>query len=545
MWNIETSFGRSKCMENYMEKRLLTLFLVDDEAITLRGLKETYNWEQMGFEVVGTALDGDIAFPMIEEIRPDVIMTDIRMKRMDGLTLMRKVKEKYPQIAFILLSAHKDFEYAQEACKNGALCYLVKPIDDAGLEQNMSRVYDQCMKKLEEKKFYERWKKLLVEDKESYLNLMTKRYLDGGISASDLKHIYDEMGEKDYLNGEFLCICADIELSYHVVKQEVYTAKRHILGRILRDTLKNKGTIITFENEDNSFLIMVRLEGEFSPISCKQIMWSLQQKLEIEIISAISNNYFGIEGMKKSYQEVLKVYEVACEASVNSLTVSRNQETGSYTQYSIDLESQILQSIRKGDVSKFKEVYKAFIYAMNDKEGRLFLHRLIVRIECVLQSMGYLTEENKNSFDNFYMILNKQSVLRLIDIAYKLTCDIIEQKKHRISKNSEHIFKDYINNALTYIDEHLGNENLSICDIAEEIHLNAAYFGRVFKKTMNMSLKKYILERRIERAKLLLCENKYTVFEVAYMVGVPNQSYFGKLFKESTGEIPSVWQEKS
>lgn len=77
---------------------LLKLFLVDDEAIILKGLSMTYDWAKMGFEIAGTARDGDEAVAKINEIKPDVVLTDIRMKRMDGLTLMAKVAETLPEV---------------------------------------------------------------------------------------------------------------------------------------------------------------------------------------------------------------------------------------------------------------------------------------------------------------------------------------------------------------------------------------------------------------------------------------------------------------
>ena len=117
--------------------KVLRLLIVDDEAVILRGLQETYDWESMGYEVVGTALDGEEALPMIDTLRPDVIMTDIKMRRMDGLKLMEQVKESHPDISFVILSAYKDFEYAKQAIRNGALSYLVKPIDDKELEKNL------------------------------------------------------------------------------------------------------------------------------------------------------------------------------------------------------------------------------------------------------------------------------------------------------------------------------------------------------------------------------------------------------------------------
>ena len=131
---------------------LLTLYLIDDEAIILKGLLETYDWENMGFQVVGWARDGEEALPDIVEKKPDVVLTDVRMKKMSGLTLIEKVKEQGISANFVVISAYRDFEYAKKACENGAMAYLVKPIEDEELEKTMGEIYQKCR----EKKFKEK-----------------------------------------------------------------------------------------------------------------------------------------------------------------------------------------------------------------------------------------------------------------------------------------------------------------------------------------------------------------------------------------------------
>ena len=99
---------------------LLKLVIVDDEPILLKGLLTTYDWKQMGFQVVGTAQSGEQAIQVIEETRPDAVLTDIRMKQMTGLDVMEQVRQTRKDCLFIVLSAYRDFDYAQKACDLGA-----------------------------------------------------------------------------------------------------------------------------------------------------------------------------------------------------------------------------------------------------------------------------------------------------------------------------------------------------------------------------------------------------------------------------------------
>ena len=100
--------------------KLLDLVIVDDEPILLKGLLKTYDWDQMGFQVVGTALSGEQAIEVIREKKPDVVLTDIRMKQMTGLQMMDTIQQTGQECLFVVLSAYRDFEYAKEAEKRRA-----------------------------------------------------------------------------------------------------------------------------------------------------------------------------------------------------------------------------------------------------------------------------------------------------------------------------------------------------------------------------------------------------------------------------------------
>ena len=165
---------------------LLTLVLVDDEPIILKGLMETYDWEKMGYLVIGFARDGEAALKIIEDKHPDVVLTDVRMKRMDGLQLVERVKSSGWDTDFVIISAYKDFDYAQKACQQGALSYLVKPIEEVELEQTMTAVYKKRVEKKNKEKTYALWERLLLEDRDNFLNQMIKRYLNSGISEEEL-----------------------------------------------------------------------------------------------------------------------------------------------------------------------------------------------------------------------------------------------------------------------------------------------------------------------------------------------------------------------
>lgn len=219
---------------------LLTLYLVDDEPIILKGLLETYDWERMGFEVVGWARDGEDALRDIPVKEPDVVLTDVRMKKMDGLALIEKVKELDMKTNFVVISAYRDFEYAQKACQNGALSYLVKPIDDEELERTMSEIYEMCTEKKFKEKNYSLWEKVLLEDKDNFLNQMVGKYLDDAMEVQELSEFFVSLSREEEMGHMFAVITAGIDIAQRVVNQKEFDMKQYVLDTSLYKKLKEK-----------------------------------------------------------------------------------------------------------------------------------------------------------------------------------------------------------------------------------------------------------------------------------------------------------------
>ena len=119
------------------------LFLVEDEIVVRKGIRDNIDWAAAGFEFCGEASDGEIALPLIQSAQPDVVITDIQMPFMDGLQLSRIIRETMPEIKVIILSGHDEFQYAQQAIKLGITEYLLKPITPEQLMVVLQRLASQ------------------------------------------------------------------------------------------------------------------------------------------------------------------------------------------------------------------------------------------------------------------------------------------------------------------------------------------------------------------------------------------------------------------
>ena len=133
------------------------IFLVEDEFVIRNGIKNIIEWEKEGYEFVGEASDGELAYPMILKERPDILITDIKMPFMDGLELSRLVRRELPDIKILILSGYNEFDYAKEAIKLGVTDYLLKPISSVRLLEALKEVCQLISQEKEEKELLKRY----------------------------------------------------------------------------------------------------------------------------------------------------------------------------------------------------------------------------------------------------------------------------------------------------------------------------------------------------------------------------------------------------
>ncbi|MSS63414.1 response regulator [Lachnospiraceae bacterium WCA-693-APC-MOT-I] len=529
-----------------MRMDLLKLLLVDDEAIILKGLAETYDWEQMGYQVVGTADSGEAALALIEDEEPDLVITDIRMKKVSGLELIERTKCSHPEIKFVVVSAYRDFEYARQACQNGALSYLVKPIDDEELEKIMKEAYQLCEREKEKNKRYENWKKILVDNQDSFLSQMIERYVKDLINANELNQLAKNLSRDMQVQNYYAAVCADIDIIHKVENQVEFEMKQYALFTSLEKRMKENYEMWKYANTDGSHVYLVNLLQESDISHLKQLVEEIKEECEYRVIVAISNRYAGLGGMKTAYKQVLKLYHIACEVGAGLLSMSKESNIGVDTQYSVDIENDILRSLRQNSQEQLKAAFEKIVYSLPSDEriAKTYLHRLAVQAEVMLDDSYEISDSLKMGFSNFYSMLEQHNLMRIIDILYKLFGMVIEERKTSAPVMAEEYFSDYMNEALEYIHKHLQDEELSITVVAEKVFLNPVYFGRFFKNVMGITFKRYVLNQRMECAKTLILQGKESIAEIANMVGIPNPSYFSQLFKQATGLLPSEYKKE-
>lgn len=526
--------------------KLLKLVIVDDEPILLQGLMETYDWKSMGFEIVGTAQSGEQAIRVIQETRPHVVLTDIRMKQISGLMVMEEIQKTDLDCLFIVLSAYRDFEYAQQACDLGAYAYLLKPIEDDKLCETMRGAYKTCMKQIKEEEKIESWEKLLLKDSTSFLQVIVQKYVQNRISLEKAEEVFDTLGNVLEEGDRFVSVCVDIDLAYKITNSLDYEASRFAVMKSLEEMIEKKYCFWKLENETGNAVFIVKTKENASVHELKAMLEYVKKEEGRPVVASISKPYKGIAGIKRSYEESSQLFGLASASGASAFTIPEDMEEKMGRAEAQDAVMMVVNAVRKNDGDELKETFVYFIYSLpKEEEQQLsYIHRVMLQTEFMLKDSYGMTEELKKKFQNLYSNLMYLSGAKAVDVAYKILLDTIEVRRKLAEKDEAKYFKEYMSVAVAYIEEHLNDENLSIVSVATHIYLNPVYFGRVFKNTFHMTFKKYLLQQRMEKAKRLLENGDASIGNICEQVGISNPSYFSHLFKQYTGKLPSEYKKE-
>lgn len=526
---------------------LLKLVIVDDELILLQGLLETYEWNEMGFEVVGAAMNGEQALRVIEETRPHVVLTDIRMKQISGLMLMEEIRNRGVDCLFIVLSAYKDFEYAKQACDLGAFAYLLKPIEDDKLMETMLSAHEKCMERIRKDEKYERMENLISKDSGNFLSMMIHKYVKNYISTEQMREIFESIEDVPCEKDKFITVYIDVDILYKITAPLEYEKRYSYIFQETEEIIRQEYSGWKFENENGNMVFIIRTRDNGTVYKLKKILQKAAGEENEQIIVAISSPRSGIEGIRQSFEEAYEQFGALAGAKAARDFFVPETVEGEFSQREmLDAVIMVVNAIRKNSMKDLKENFVAFIYKLPKDEEKqcVYIHRVMLNVDNMLMESYGMTRELRKKFEKYYLNLANLKPARAVDVCYKILLEAVEIREDMAARDGNGNFREYMSAALAYIEEHLDDENLSIVSVASYIYLNPVYFGRVFKNTLQMTFKAYLLQQRMEKAKRLLEEGKASISDICAQVGIGNPSYFTHLFKQYVGKLPSEYRKE-
>lgn len=525
-----------------------TAVVVDDERIILEGLITTYDWEGVGFEVVGKATGGLEALELIQKKNPDVVMTDIRMMDIDGIELIRRAGGLGMDALFIVISAYRDFDYAKQACDLGAFTYLLKPFNSEEFFATMQSAHSFI-----EKKKHDRQISLLLEThRREIVESRIKNFFQFGLDTdsfrAELESLKADIGEEN----RYCCLCMDISLP---TSGKLIPGKRHLQFIMIREELSKRFSSYSFLLE-NGMLATVLYGTEEKPLMGSEVNRTIHDiaselsEEEITLYCCYGDILPGLSGLISSFHQSVEHMEYTYENSLDTILphTGSSSHAGGINFYPDSAQQALFKAVMEHDRGSISGAVREFDGILNKSGcGRPFrltcYYRLTFAIEFFLTSIYGESPRMTAALDHFLGCIQHLGNDKLPEKLDAALFSALSDAERIITGENSQKKEQYICESIQFIEENLENCEFSVIDVAEALHLNPIYFGRLFKSATGKSFREYLMNRRLNKARQLLETGRISVTEVCFQVGINSQSYFSTSFKKLFGILPSQVQK--
>lgn len=528
---------------------LYNILLVDDETDVLEAMKKKIDWEALGFCLAGTAENGQEALEMAEQLHVDVVMTDIKMPYMDGLTLCKKLKENYRNIKVVIYSGFDDFEFAREAVHLEAEEYLLKPISS----KDMENVFGKIKKKLDEEfnqhrnvnKLYEYYRKSLPAMQEQFV----MGVLEGKITGERLKNMM-EMYELD-LNAPYYVV---VNLYAEVAVKEQSEKTAQLLNFSLRDMaeeyLKEKMSFYCINYLDEViFIFMLQEDKEIENVlyHVDQICKMGSRVLDVQVTGAVGQPCNSLDTLLSSYQEAKTAMEYRTILGGSQVLYIKDiepnpQDSVAFMEY--DFQN-LVRAVKIGDRKETDEAIQSFMDSLRNgcitpNQYQLICMELSTELMKIGRSYKLRTKQ----------IFGAGEHIPWQELYKHLSVDELESWLREICNNLRHTLRHersdstirLTEQAKAYIGEHYKENDLSAETLCHQLNVSAAYFSTIFKKEVGLSFVAYLTKIRLEHAVELLRTTEDKTYVIAEAVGYTEPNYFSYVFKKQYGISPSKYR---
>ena len=537
----------------------IKVFLVEDEMVIRRGIKNSIDWEKEGHIFCGEASDGELAYPMIIKEKPDILITDIRMPFMDGLELCKLVKKELPNIKILILSGYDEFDYAKEAIRLGVTEYLLKPISSGKLLEALNGVSESIRREKEDKDLVRKYMEEMRENTEHEKQKFFEQMIAGNLSMADAL----ETGEKYEMN---LSARMYNLLLFRFTLGEENRKSGELLGEAeyaIEKLTERLEYVFEFQRgvEGWAFLLMADNEEQMSE-RVKELSKDLEEIMKnystIAYFGGIGQPVARLRELEESFREAERALaarftmELNQIISVEDIRMAQNVDTlddieitsfGEIEKTRTMLEK-FLNNGAEDEIDEFVDVY---INELSEENLKSVLMRQYIIMDAYIVMMSFCekfegiegemqaqSEELKNSMKTIQTLEEIKNYIRMLlkkiigvrdTISGRRYSDIIEIAKDQIRK--------------TYM-----SDEISLNTIAAEVGMSPSYFSSIFSKEMGKTFVEYLTEIRMDRAKELLMCSSMKTSEIGYEVGYKDPHYFSYIFKKTQNCTPKEFRAR-
>ena len=548
------------------ENRMLKTFLVEDEVVVRETIKRMIPWEQYGFELAGEASDGEMALPLILKSKPDLLITDIKMPFMDGLTLCKLVKKELPGIKIVILSGYDDFNYAKQAISIGVEDYLLKPITKNAFIERLEEIHNRYEHEQTQKEYYEKFRLEMQE----YERNASRDFFESLVRAdSNLEEIYQRA---DRLNLDIVAEAYNILIfspdtsDSSCNSSEGYSDWEAEVHKKIENYFMSHPVAMLFRHQVFSYAILVKGQWDTIGENTRECVETIRKIMEetgknADWFVAVGEEADRLSKIKQSYHTAARTYSFRYLYDGHILYYDMLEEGNAGSAEAAVSRTEALQ-LKNVNVNALNpEILQKFLSSGLEEEVDSFVHDYFLAIG--QEPMGSLVFRN-------YVVLNVRfSVLTFLkkmgyddsELSREETDDIVEKTGESMEasigycekllkkaivirdENAGNQNRNLLKQAVDFIDKNYMDEEISLNKVAHVANVSANHFSALFSQNMEQTFIEYLTALRMSKAKELLRCTSMRSSEVAGEVGYKDAHYFSYLFKKTQGMTPSEYRK--
>ena len=533
---------------------MIKVFLVEDEIVIRSAIKSSIDWEKEGYEFVGEASDGELAYPMIVSEKPDILITDIRMPFMDGLELSRLVREVLPDIKILILSGYNEFDYAKKAIHLGVAEYLLKPVSSAKLLETLGNIRAEVEREWEEQALKEQYQKDNQENVENEKVKLFTSLAAGNISMGDAVEWAKELGmdlSARVYNVMLFKVSVKID-DYETSKQamQAYAEVEEAQNMVRGGYCFRKGV------EGWAFLIMAESRADLQE-SIQRLGEYLTETMEkypgVEYFGGIGSPVSRIRELGDSYEEAGRVFATRFVNDSRQILTSNDikllhaKETLNVQNLDVMERNRTLMEkfLKKGTLEEVESFVAAYFEEIPKENLQSSLMRQYITMDMYIVASSFCgklgipsserTQEAKDLEVTLQRVTTADGVKEYVE-------DLLKNTIERRDTVSGSRYLDVIRTAKAYIEANYMSDDVSLNTAAAAVNMSPSYFSSVFGREVGRTFVEYLTDVRMDKAKELLMCSALKTSEIGYEVGYKDPHYFSYIFKKTQDCSPKEYR---
>lgn len=532
---------------------MIKAVIIDDDVTTLHGINNSVRWDKVGIQVVGTANNGKEGLEQIRKHKPDIILTDIYMPLMNGIEMLKAVREEGNTSAVIILSGYEDFKYAQSAVKLQVNDYLSKPATLDEIESVLKDTADKVRSRSKSEQEEKELRELLDNHLPLTLRQLYKGLLEPNFCNSAYLHKAKQYLKLDFDKQYFTVIVLEFSINRERIdfKPSDFTVFAYAVNNIVEEFAQKKRGVYVADIQRNFVTLIVSTPSDVMKDYVKprvkqtasQLYEAIHTCLKIPAWVAVGSVAESLSGIPKSYRDATNL--LAERENMSDVPIITAEDLQDLPQHMPRRPVNIYQAIVDAVVSGQREVLETciaeLIERLRDQPAapsisvlRKYAIELTGILSLSLHDNGLQMEDIHTGFnvykelEKLYSVSDFASWLREVLLP---VCDIM-------NKRSSQKHKKTIDFILRYVQEHYA-EDITLDVLADKVFLTRNYLSQIFKQETGENYNSYVTRVRMDKAKEYMLTGNYKLYEISRMVGYKNNAYFSQLFKKYVGVYPS------